>query len=823
MKCFKIAFSDIKNIFKNRIIRISVIAIIIVPLLYSMLYLKAFWDPYGNVKNMNIAVVNLDKGCTVDGKNENYGKDIVEDLRENTKVGWNFTSSDEADKGLLGKKYYAKFVIPSDFSEKVLSAKNGKPKVANLQFICNEEKNFLASQISGKVKTELKENITETISKNYVVATFDNLYDVKDGLVAASDGSNELYKGIGQLNEKIPMLKDGVNELQNGSKKLYDGQVSLNSGIKQIEGGLSEVNNKVPTLESGVNKLYEGSSEMEKGLENASEGSKKLSSGSQDLYTAFSNSIYPSVKMLKSGANQLNEAISSGSGLSDELLNASKALNSGSKKIASSSNEVLNGYEKVEGGVNELVNGVNASSDLIGSVAADLQKALESGDSKNIEIALSKIQEFNNANKDTKQKINALQKGSKELASKLNEFNSGVQGYTDKVVEYSNATASSAESLKPLSDGVAKISSGLNELEKGLNENNPSSFGSGLKLVSQNMSNLDSGISKLNTGAKAINSGLYSMQGSTPLLVKGISDLYNGSIQMESGSQQLIDGQGKLNNGVGEMSSKMPEMSDGVEKLYNGSDELSTKLKEGADDIKSGLVNSSDSMGDFVSSPINIDDSPINPVGSYGAGFAPYFMSLSLWVGAIMMFFVISTKRNNTIEANRFSKVVGNYLSFAFIGVLQAILVAYAIYSLGLNPVNLPLYFALVIFFSVVFVSIVYCLISLFGDVGRLLCVVLLILQLTGSGGTFPIEVVPNFFKAINPYLPFTYSVEALREAISASVIDYSIIWKDVIILGIVGLVFLIASILFRSTGERLQDTIEKMKHETREIEKSAK
>lgn len=217
MNFLKIAGKDIKSIFKNRFIRVSVIAIIIVPLLYSLLYLDAFWDPYARIQDMTIAVVNEDGGALLDGEQVNYGEDIVENLKGNEEVGWDFTSNEKANEGLEKQGYYAKFVIPEDFSKSVVAAKEGKPQVADLQFVCNEKKNFLAAQINSQVEKLLKEEIVGTISSNYVTVAFDKLYEAKDGFIKAADGSEKLYNGIGELNEKVPMLAEGANKLGDGS------------------------------------------------------------------------------------------------------------------------------------------------------------------------------------------------------------------------------------------------------------------------------------------------------------------------------------------------------------------------------------------------------------------------------------------------------------------------------------------------------------------------------------------------------------------------------------------------------------------------------
>ena len=196
MSFLKVAWRDISSIFKNRFIRVSVIAIIIVPLLYSLLYLDAFWDPYTRIKDMPVAVVNGDKGSLKDGKKVNYGQDLVNNLKEKEEVGWRFVTKEQAEEGVKGKDYYAMFVIPEDFSENALSATKGKPEQAKILYSANEKRNFLAAQINGKVLDQLKSELTKNMSKEYTTVVFDNLFEIKDGMKKASDGSKQLADGL---------------------------------------------------------------------------------------------------------------------------------------------------------------------------------------------------------------------------------------------------------------------------------------------------------------------------------------------------------------------------------------------------------------------------------------------------------------------------------------------------------------------------------------------------------------------------------------------------------------------------------------------------
>ena len=689
MNCFKVAWKDLKKICKSKFIIVCLIAIIIVPILYSFLYLGAFWDPYGNMSNMPVAVVNLDKGYTIDGIEYNFGNDFVEELKDNDKVKWEFVSLEDADSGLEGNKYYAKFEIPESFSKDITSAKIGLPVQAELKFSCNEKKNFLAAQVSSKVESELKSNIIKSVTNEYVSKTFDSLYEAKDGFAKAADGSSQLNDGMNQLSSQIPTLQNGITDLDEGSNALY---------------------------------------------------------------TSYTNTIFPTIVKLNDGSSKLNNALNSAQGDINKLSSGAALISQNSDAIISGYGNVQNGYLAVYNGANKLVSGVNEASTLMSSIGAELQSAMvayQSGDtSKLVPVVmdvLQNLQKYSTENSGSSEQIAALVKGLNDLKTGMNTYNEGLNEYVGGVKQVTDGTNTLIGNISDIQNGVGQLNSGLSQLQSGLN----SQFGPGL---------------------------------------------------------------GALSNGIGTLNSNVPTLKDGVTKLNDGTNELYTELNKGANKIEDGLVNSADNMGNFVSEPITLNVEPVNAVPNYGSGFAPYFMNLSIWVGAIMMFFVISTKvdlSNYDENVSNFSKVTGRYLLSAGVGILQAVFLGIAILGLGLKPGNYLLYFLLLIFFSLVYVSIVYCLVLVFGDAGRLISIVLLILQLTTCAGTFPLELIPNFFGALNPYLPFTYGVEALREACFATTVNYGVIGKDVIVLLVYLIVFELLAVVLRKFGSKINGLFE--------------
>ncbi|WDC84478.1 YhgE/Pip family protein [Caloramator sp. mosi_1] len=209
---------------------------------------------------MPVAVVNLDKGSVKDGENVNYGNDIVEELKDNTKIKWEFVDYNKAMDGLNNKGYYSAVIIPEEFSKRITDASEGKIDKAELIYIPNEKKNFLAAQVSSRIMLELKDEISKSITEEASKVVIDSLYEVKDGLLEAKDGST-------QLNDGAVKLRDGSRELVNGLSTAKSGAFRLEDGSVQLKEGLYTLNN-------GAAKLDDGAGALSEGLKTASDGSK---------------------------------------------------------------------------------------------------------------------------------------------------------------------------------------------------------------------------------------------------------------------------------------------------------------------------------------------------------------------------------------------------------------------------------------------------------------------------------------------------------------------------------------------------------------------
>ncbi|MBW9148673.1 YhgE/Pip domain-containing protein [Clostridium sp. CM028] len=888
MNFLKVAWRDISSIFKNRFIRVSVVAIIIVPLLYSLLYLDAFWDPYARIKDMPVAVVNQDRGSLKDGKKVNYGQDLVNNLKDKEAVGWRFVTKEQAEDGVKGKDYYAMFVIPEDFSQNALSSTKGKPEQATILYSANEKRNFLAAQINGKVLDQLKSELTKSMSKEYATAVFDSLYELKDGMKKASDGSKKLADGVvtakdgthqlkdgtGKLKSNVPQMMDGVGKLLVGSNTLtsklgelkaqvptmVSGVNQLHGGADQLNNGLSELNNQVPTMGTGVQKLHGGAVQLNNGLLELNKKVSIMVTGVQQLNEGYTKKIIPPTKELKEGASTLASGLAGTKDGSTKLNDASTRLNGGSKelsggydKMKDSMSDLSVGSAKVAGGVDGLVDNSKKSqvalqqaNEKLEAYFKDHPEAKDNANMQGVSATLNALNK-NATDENNVAMMNGLQKGahgvaegSKLLQEKSSDFVNGTQKFAQGADEFSKGAGEFAEKTGEAAGGAAKISGGLNQLYDGMN----SDFGNGLSELNGKMPDLTGGVQKLVAGSGALSGGISELNDKIPTLTGGVQKLAVGSGALSGGLAQfsqkmpaLADGTAKLNagsaeltKGISTLNGKLPELKDGVSKLddgtnkldggmtelADGSKELNKKLADGHKDLSSSLKNDSKTMGETFSEPVVMDQKPINPVKTYGEGFTPYFIPLSLWVGALMMFFVITDKVDADIAASPASVVAGKFLSYGAIGAMQAVLASGAVMLLGLRPSNILLYFLFNIFLSNVFIAIIQCMVFLLGQAGRLISIVLLILQLTSCAGTFPIEVVPNLFKVLNPFMPFTYAVSGLREVISG--IDYGVFTKDIIVLAAMLVVFLFISISMKGHADKVQKLIQDKRDEATNI-----
>ena len=405
---------------------IIIIAVIIIPVLYSFFYLKAFWDPYGNLHDMNIAIVNLDEG----DNDENLGTELVNKLKDkDTMTITVLNNSDEAQEGLVNQDYYATITIPKNFTKDLNNAENSDRKVTTISYSPNQKNNYLASQIINKVVTTVETELRSEVSKKVVGKLSDKLEEVPDKMGEISDGANQLQDGTLQLQSGLQELNKGTNNLSTnyekfdsgvdsayaGSEKLANGLNSLNSGADEIYSGTSQLAEKTNTLNTGVSSYIKGvnqlvssvnatSTQIQKvgedlvkyqsgdqralaeaiqilqTMQSSSAGSAQLLGTLQSKGTELEqgvNLLNTKVQTLNSGMFTLKQGISSAKTGNEELQKGLKELSTNSKTIKEGTKQLSNGSSQALNGSQTLLDGTNTFKNEINNGIENTQEELK--------------------------------------------------------------------------------------------------------------------------------------------------------------------------------------------------------------------------------------------------------------------------------------------------------------------------------------------------------------------------------------------------------------------------------------------------------------
>ncbi|WDH75884.1 YhgE/Pip domain-containing protein [Exiguobacterium marinum] len=832
MNGWKLWTAEWRSIFKNPRVLVPILAVALVPLMYAGMFLWAFWDPYGQMKDLPVAIVNEDKGATFEGESLEIGDDLIDKLLKSEAFEFVETTEKEAESGLEDHDYYMAIEIPEDFSEKATTALDEDPEQLELKYIANESYNFLAAQIGGSAMEQVKAELSTEVSKQYVSALKDGLNDVADGLGEAADGATKLAEGSKTAKDGAVKLADGTELLASKQRELADGASQLNDGIAQLADGSSELADGTKLLASKQRELADGASQLNDGVTQLVDGSSELADGSQQVHegsASLSDGVHrvsDGASALQDGTSQLVEGTGTFASKLDELHTGAKTLNQGvqdlsagierSKEGASALNDGANqlagalttakdGNAALVVGQTELVNGIGQmKSELTAKqdeLIGQLTTLAESGQSASPEMLQAIAAQLSDGKQETAAGFDQLaagatkvkdgqtslaagleqaEAGAGELSLGLSELSTG----QTKLVEGAKALASGSSQIEQGTQTAAgrsqelvaassKLNQGATQLQDGTNELVTGSD----KLVAAT-GQLSEGSVKLADGAKSASAGTSELANGANQLADGGQKLQSGSRELADGAQdagagtsELANGASQLADGGQELQSGSGELADGMTDLASGNDELRDALLKGAEDADIGLT---DNNVEMMAGPVALVDNSIHEVPNYGTGFAPYFMSLGLFVGALLLSIVYPLYDPVGRPKRSLSWVMSKSGVLVVVGFLQALILDVAMVQLLGLEVSEPLkFFGFSWLTSITFLFIVQLLVTTLGNPGRFVAIVLLILQLTTSAGTFPLELIPRALQPFNALLPMTYTVAGYKEILSADGAQY--------------------------------------------------
>ncbi|KMN46990.1 YhgE/Pip domain-containing protein [Bacillus sp. LK2] len=847
MRGYKLLSKEFAEIIKSKKILIPIIAVLFVPILYAGMFLWAFWDPYEQLGDLPVAVVNLDKGAVFDGKPIEVGKGLVDNLKDNKSFKWEFVSEKEAKEGMENRKYYMLVRIPDNFSSNATTLLKDDPKPLNLEYIPNESLNFLSSQIGGTAIEKIKGEVSSTLTKTYAEKMFDSIKDVSKGLADGAEGANKLHDGASELHDGSSKVTDGLytlqgksGEMKDGVGRLVDGSNKLIDGSGKVTAGLNTLNSKTGEMQTGIGKLIDGSGKVTAGLNTLNsktgemqKGIGELRNGSEQVTNGL-NTLVSKSGELKTGTTELSNGMEKLVGGQSQLERGSQEIQKGLQELNNKVQNSVAGLEEMQSKVPSILNTVNQKIDGAGENVNQLNELTQStaGDAKNAAQDVANLQKqieslpkeyqeqlqpfitsaakstatvqqkaigvaggTNKLNEEVKQLkgeihqttsgmqnklpnpkefktltggIEKLKDAQNEFVSKFHGFGEGLSDAKVGVDRLKNGSSQLIDGVTQLQSGSGKVTAGLGQLSVGANQ-----LSGGVTQLAEGSSQVTGGLGTLSVGANQMSGGVTQLAEGSNQVTTGLGTLNGGLNTMSTGSTQLIDGVNKLADGSG-------KVTDGLVKVNDGSSELAEKLGEGAE--KTGEVKGTDKTYDMFASPVKVKTEKMAEVPNYGTGFTPYFLSLGLFVGALLLSIVYPLRDTVGVPKSGFSWFISKFGVLLSVGIIQAIVADFILlFGLGVEVQSIPYFILFSIVTSLGFISLIQCLVTAFGDAGRFIAILTLIMQLTTSAGTFPLELIPKFLQHFNAWLPMTYSVSGFKAVVSSG--DFNFMWQNIGIL----------------------------------------
>ena len=809
-----------KNILKNHWIQIVLVALILIPSIYTVVFLGSMWDPYGNSGDLPVAVVNKDKAVEYNDKKLDVGDQLVKKLKDNDSLDFHFVNSKEANKGLKNGDYYMVITIPRNFSKNATTLLDKNPKKMVLNYTTNPGTNYVASKMDDSAIAKIKAEVSASVTKTYAETIFTSIGTMSDGFAEASDGTQQLSDGMTQLedgnktiSDNLKVLasssltfKDGTNTLTKGLKDYTNGVVTVNNGIYQLKTGVGDYTAGVSQALAGANQLVENNTALNEGVKALGEGAEKLVAGNQQVVDGvkkLQENLETSKKTMAASQDSLTQ-LSKGKKSLDSYATLIKTLNS---NAASLNNQGLTAYadqltkiantlllngmtrEQIDQctipGVFSLANYLPASAypngiasymDSVATYTTGASTAINTL-SSSTKSSLNDLDAALNGGTltDGTKVPTGLVSGTQTVQAGLNEVNAKVNGGKYVTVDNDgNIKQVTVDSKDALVSGVQAYTAGVDSLQKGLTQ------------IADNNTALTSGVDQLATG--------------TSTLVSNNATLMNGANQLSDGAGQISDGASKLAAGS-------DTLGDGIKSAADGVTTLNDALKSGAEESK---IDSTDKTTDMVATPVETSHKEISKVENNGHAMAPYMMSVGLYV-ACLAFALMYPIRHGIKKAENAWKYWASKATVMYtVSTLAAIVMVTALRLInGFEPVNLGLTYLLAILVSAAFMSLVMLLSLTTGFIGDFLLLVFMIVNLGGSAGTYPLDTGPAIYKAIHKFVPYTYSVDGFRKTISMTAPSISV--EIAVFAGILIVCSLLTVVYFKYKNKEDKHTIPQM------------
>lgn len=1006
--------TDIKNISKNPAAIIVIVALMFLPSLYAWLNIAASWDPYSNTRGVNVAVVSVDEGVTIEEKELNIGDTVISNLAKNDKLGWQFVTKDEAIKGVEHGDYYAAIIIPEDFSKNLSSVLSDDIEKPTLDYFINEKINAISPKVAGsgasavvesiqvhfieevngtilnafndlgislednydsieKMRTaifELEDELPEIealmitadrdidLAKDTVKrasASLDRMEVVQQDAQAANDRLAERMKQhqvnvdkvLAALQKDLKRTQQAVDGISNTTDRIRDRGTLLDDLTQRLQDHQDRLASSIDRLDAVIDWMYDTESSIHDTQIHQLDELIQRFENQQAMLTNTREQLEDRIFDLQNGKLTDPQSLAALATLVDAVDALSIELAETYAKTVPSSKELKEleaTFTDVRQWAQEGQKVENKEQSIDALATATLKTRQDLVERllrmERIALQVNKGQEESYPLQATKQKLAEVQRVLVGLAviqkkgeqpqlvppvpiPNLPELPSLGENLTletlqkeMKRIEQSIAPEKGATAfpyhafdrqiVKGNEQGMALSQSAQQAVEDAkerrvknqqafieANENlaNPERLVAVLQGVSERLQNqqqtitdrinrlkdlqqsigdkqiVDQEVAKIRALQDKLREHIQSTQtliqevrqskqniGTTldgvDIRAKELSNSIGNSIRYVNEdltasfnrmfeqadatlerANEMIERVGETIPRLREVLTRVDESIDlGAEKLAlveehypeakEATIDIANKIRQleeqgNLDDLIDLLRNDPQRMSEFFASPVQLDEHKLFPIPNYGSGMNPFYTTLALWVGGLLLVSGLKVDIENKARYRSHEAYFSRWILFVLIGMMQAFIVTVGdIFIMKTFVVDKLMFVLFGMFISAAFITIVYTLVSIFGNTGKVLAIILLVMQIGGSGGTFPVQMAPDFFQKIHGFLPFTHGITLLREAVGG--IIWPIVWQNMLYLFLYVLLSFVCGIalkqFFNKTSDRFMEKAKESK-----------
>ena len=848
----KVSQRDWKSILKNPIAIFIVIGLSILPGIYAWVNIYACWDVYENTGDIPVAVVNNDTGADFQGKRINIGDDVVDNLRNNHAIQWHFVSTADADLGLIDSTYYAMIELPENFSANFLTILSDDPIKPTILYKADTKVNPVASKITETAQDSLVQEIISTFvstvneelfsslnelgdyasthrddllkMKDSIVLLGENMDFVTSGLDTIGDTSEDLEAFLGSVNATMPGIQNGLQALDTNNQKSAEAiqasqaifnqsaqQVSLNlryaqTANQRIDQLCRQLSSSVYSMnQAKINATLPALSAQAASLENAMDATIDYLTTYQSY--AFNRDTENMIRSLQTLQTMLGDVRALLKTAQTQLGAASQSIEDIAKALNTLAPQLIAGLEHVSSYLDTIIGQLEAlNTTLHNPTITQLISSLKALETSCDGLkALLKQLDYSEIH--LKEQVETIQASLATTIQAIDSANSKIElgipflqkdqsHRTEKKQQISAILATLRKTQPYLTDAQAQ----LNAMQQELNTSNSISkalFDAMGEDSTQIAAQLNSALQQYNAAVQGdINATSGKLLDMTQSAHTMLSFAEDSAGQMQSlmrsaqeGSALAYETSRHLHDTLGQFSDATKELSRGMEQIDN----------KDMTQIIGLLQNEPQVMGDFLAKPFSLQTVSINQIPNYGSAMAPLYTTLALWVGCLLLNAVLKTKPPYFPGAEEMTpreKHFGKLLTFMSIAMLQGLVAAIGnLAILKIYTVNAPLFVLMTVFSSCVFVIITYTLAATMGNFGKAICIIYLVFQIAGSGGSYPVQMMPGVFQFLQPLFPCTYTLNGLREAVAGPL--FSSVALDFLALFLLAMVFLLFGFFF--------------------------